>query len=449
MTNDVWSLLLRPDSSYLFEQPTRREGQRLGAERLLDAQRLVPFRHALGAGEAADLELRHAPADREVDDRRVLGLARAGRDDGAVAGFARGVPALEGFRDRADLVGFQQYRVARAVGGLDLLRAGHEEVVSNDLNRSRFRKSPHRGRVGLGERILDRDDGITLDPAQQHGVHLLGRERAPLEREVVAAAAVELARGDVERDRYVGAGLEAGVADRAEQLAQALLVRLEGGPVAALVGDAVQRAALGEALAGGGVDLRGPFERLGEAAGADADHHVVLHIAAAARVRTAAEDLDLRNRQRHASVFSQVSPKRQFRRCSGCLRASEGHGDHGVGAQPALVRGAVEVDQARIEFLLVGDAQGAQAVADAGLDVVHGLVHLQAHRFAGAGRGAGRSDRAPRGEHRGPAADDHFRLDRRAAARIPDLPPLYVEDLCHASRTCIREWASERSPRAI
>src|SRR5207237_2973830 len=36
------------------------------AERLLDAQRLVPFGHPFRAGEGADLELPDAPADRQM-----------------------------------------------------------------------------------------------------------------------------------------------------------------------------------------------------------------------------------------------------------------------------------------------------------------------------------------------------------------------------------------------
>src|SRR5207248_4724716 len=49
-----------------FEELAGWEGQRLGAERFLDAQALVPFRHPLGAREAADLELADAPADGEM-----------------------------------------------------------------------------------------------------------------------------------------------------------------------------------------------------------------------------------------------------------------------------------------------------------------------------------------------------------------------------------------------
>src|SRR5688500_13902020 len=140
---------------------------------------------------------------------------------------------------------------------------------------------------------------------------------------MVAAAAVELAGGNVEGDRHVGAGLQARIRDGADQLGEAFLVGLERRPVAALVGDALQRAALRQALAGGGIYLRGPFERFGEAARADADDHVVLQVAAPARVRAAAENLDLRHWQRDAPFSREVLPKRLLGSQSSCVRASQ------------------------------------------------------------------------------------------------------------------------------
>src|SRR5436190_24391803 len=87
------------------------------AEALLDAQRLVPLRHALAARERADLELAGAPADREVDDRRVLALAGARRDDAGVADLAGGVPRRARLAQRAALVRLEQHRVGSAGGG--------------------------------------------------------------------------------------------------------------------------------------------------------------------------------------------------------------------------------------------------------------------------------------------------------------------------------------------
>src|SRR5258708_8189991 len=99
----------------LFKEFAGGEGQGLRAQRFLYAQAFGPFRHALRAREAADLELAHAPAHREVHDGDIFRFARARRDDGAVAGLARGVPAGERLGERADLVRLEEHGVAPAV----------------------------------------------------------------------------------------------------------------------------------------------------------------------------------------------------------------------------------------------------------------------------------------------------------------------------------------------
>src|SRR5258708_2386603 len=138
----------------LFKEFAGGEGQGLRAKRFLDAQAFVPFRHALGAREAADLELAHAPAHREVHDGDIFRFARARRDDGAVAGLARGVPAGERLGERADLVRLEEHGVARAVRALHPVGRGDEEIVAHDLDGSRLRKGAHRVGIVLGERIL-------------------------------------------------------------------------------------------------------------------------------------------------------------------------------------------------------------------------------------------------------------------------------------------------------
>jgi hypothetical protein len=108
--------------------------------------------------------------------------------------------------------------------------------------RSASRDAPRRGPRST------RSDSARSSAAASRGA--ARRERAFLEGELVAPGAEKLAGRDVERDRGVDAGLEAGIGDRADELGQALFVRLEGRPVAAFVRDALQRAALREALAG-------------------------------------------------------------------------------------------------------------------------------------------------------------------------------------------------------
>src|SRR6185295_9894165 len=94
-----------------------------------------------------------------------------------------------------------------------------------------------------------------------------------------------------------GAGIEPRIGDRAGELGEAFFVRLERGPIAAFVGDAVQRTLLREARAGRAVDLCRPVEALREAPRAGTDDQVVLDVDPPARVRAAAVDLDLRNRK--------------------------------------------------------------------------------------------------------------------------------------------------------
>src|SRR3546814_16787989 len=55
------------------------------AELFLDADQLVVFGEPVRAREAAGLDLSAIGRDREVGDRRILGLARTVRHDGGVA----------------------------------------------------------------------------------------------------------------------------------------------------------------------------------------------------------------------------------------------------------------------------------------------------------------------------------------------------------------------------
>ena len=159
--------------------------------------------------------------------------------------------------------------------------------------------------------------------------------------------------------------------------ASAFLVRLERRPVAALVGDALQRAALRQALAGRGVDLRGPLQRLGEAAGADADRSCSpARRTCRARARRRRRSGSAAPAERHALFARPASSTGKLLRRRVGVRAGERHRDHGVGAEAALVGRAVEVDQPLVDLLLVGDAERAQAVADARVDVLHRLARV-------------------------------------------------------------------------
>ena len=83
------------------------------AELVLDPQQLVVLRGAVGARRGAGLDLTAARGDRDVGDRRVLGLSRPVRDDRRVAAALRELDRVERLRQRADLVDLDEDRVRR------------------------------------------------------------------------------------------------------------------------------------------------------------------------------------------------------------------------------------------------------------------------------------------------------------------------------------------------
>ena len=135
-------------------------------EGFLYAESLVPFCHALAAGEAADLELADAPADGEVDDGDVFGLAGPCRDDAGETCLLGGLPGLIRFGEGAALVGLQQDCVGGAAeGGLaDPGRLGDQEVVADDLDAvpDLVGEGGEADVVVLGQGVLDRDDGDSV-----------------------------------------------------------------------------------------------------------------------------------------------------------------------------------------------------------------------------------------------------------------------------------------------
>jgi hypothetical protein len=114
--------------------------------------------------------------------------------------------------------------------------------------------------------------------------------------------------------------------------------------------------------------------------------------------------------------------------------------EEGVGAEPALVLGAVELDHAPVEGRLILTSMPTTAVAQLAADVADGLEHplaavaglvpvAQLQGLPGAGGGAGGDRRAADG----PVGGDHIGLDGGIAAGIQDLAGTDVDDLGHGA----------------
>ena len=99
-----------------------------------------------------------------------------------------------------------------------------------------------------------------------------------------------------------------------------------------------------------------------------------------------------------------------------------------VSPEPRLVRRAVESDETRVDRGLIERVEARESGRDFRRDPLQRVLHVKAaealsavafvDRFTGAARGACRRNAAP---YRTVAQDD-FRFDRRAAARVPDAP---------------------------
>ena len=106
------------------------------AEFLFDAEELVVFGDAVGAGGGAGLDLSGSGGDSEIGDEGVFGFAGAVGDHGIVAGLAGELDGLDRFGDRANLIELDEDGVGDAFvdAAGEALGVGDEDVVAHELN---------------------------------------------------------------------------------------------------------------------------------------------------------------------------------------------------------------------------------------------------------------------------------------------------------------------------
>ena len=177
-----------------------------------------------------------------------------------------------------------------------------EEVVADELDRvadpvgQRLPAVP----VLLVHAVLDREDRVAAGEVGPVAGHLVGRERAALVLEDVAAALEDLARGRVERDDEVLAGRVARGLDARDERLERRLVGLEVRREAALVADAAAEAAVVQVLLEVVEDLGAHAQRVAEARRADRHDHELLEVDGVVGVRAAVEDVHHRHGQDRA-----------------------------------------------------------------------------------------------------------------------------------------------------
>ncbi|KAI3494687.1 hypothetical protein L1887_40503 [Cichorium endivia] len=280
---------------------------------------------------------------------------------------------LDRLGDGADLVDLEQQTVARLLldGRLDAQGVGDRKVVADDGDAGVGAQVRPRLPVVLVEGVLDRGDRVLLDKAEVDVGELLaeplGRVRVGvLEVEVVLALLVELGRGNVERDVHLA--LVAGLGDGLGEDLERLVGRLDVGSESALVTDVGGvNAVLGvDDLLEVVVHLGADLDRLGEALGARGDDH---------------ELLEGKGGGLDAAQVGEVLVEGETLLAGTGLGDGDRDTEDGVGAELALVGGAVELDQEVVDLLLRGDGEAGldELGSDDVVDIVDGLGDALAH----------------------------------------------------------------------
>jgi hypothetical protein len=155
-------------------------------------------------------------------------------------------------------------------------------------------------------------------------------------------------------------------------------------------------------------------------------------------MRAAVDDVHHGNRQGVGHDAAQIAVERHPVGFGRGPRRRHGDPQNGVGAQFALVGGAVQFDDAPIEGRLVGCVHAEHLRGD----VVHDVGHRGPHPFAAVAFGAlvaqleslagpGRGPRGDRSPPHGAAGKMHVHFDGRVSAGVEDLPGLDFDDFGH------------------
>ena len=264
----------------------------------------------------------------------------------------------------------------------------------------------------------------------------------------VLAVLEELGRGAVERQHDVLARGVAGLADRGHDEVQRSIRRRQVRREAAFVADIGVVAGLLELALQRVEDLRAAAQRFGKARRAHRHDHEFLEVDRVVGVDAAIDDVHHRHRQGAGRGAADIAIQRQVVRDRGGLGAGERDAENGVGADPALVLGAVELDQDLVDLDLVLHRHVAQGFVDLVIDGLDRLQHAlaeiavlvavaQLDRLVGAGGGAGRNcgaaDRA--------VLQHDVDLDRGIAAAVQDFAADDVDDGGHEVLLTSSGWA--------
>jgi hypothetical protein len=224
-------------------------------------------------------------------------------------------------------------------------------------------------------------------------------------------------------------------------LRESSLVHLRG--KAALIAEAGGQALLLEHVLEGVVHLDAGLESLAVGLEAIRRDHVLLDVGGEIGVRTAVHDVHVRDRQDVAVGAADVAVQRQLGALGRGVHGRERDAQDGVGAQTALVRGAVKIDHEVVECALVGGVHADDLRGDLLIDGLHRVEDALAHvnglvavaalpslGLAGGGAGGDQADAA------GAVLGVEDDLNGRVATGIKNLACVHAFNCCHNYSLC-------------
>ena len=225
-----------------------------------------------------------------------------------------------------------------------------------------------------------------------------------------------------------------------------VLVAGQVGREAALVAHGGRQTAALQHLLEGVEHLHAHAQAVGVAGRSDRHDHELLQVHVVVGVLAAVQDVHHGDGQHVGVEAAQVAVERQAQGLGRRLGHRQRGAQDGVGAQPALVRGAVGLDEQPVDLALVEGVHAHQRVGDLIVDVLHRLQDAFAAeglatvaQFDGLEAPRRRSRRYCRPAH-GSTRELHLDLDSRVAAGIQDLPPEHTQDDRHRFCSFFARW---------
>ncbi len=303
-------------------------------------------------------------------------------DDGGVTILVRQFDGVQGFRQTADLVDFDQDGVGHAFvdAFAQELHVGDEKIVAHQLDfvaelvGEQLPGLP----IVLGATIFNADDGVFGGQFRVDRDQFLAGDLAAaalLEDVVAGLGVVEFRGSDVQSQEDLLARFVAGVLDGLEDDFDRGIGALQLGSEPAFVADGRREAFTFqhgfEGVEGFG-DGAQPF---GISVKALRHDHEFLEIDGGVRVRAAVDDVRHGHRQNFGVGPAQVFEQRQIEFVGGGLGVGQRNGQDGVRAEFGFGFRAVQFQHRAVDQGLFGGIQTFQSGQDDVHDVFHGLAH--------------------------------------------------------------------------